>query len=169
LRGQPQGYNSAAALLLPCNCNVRVEEGLRLNGLRYVSWGCSCTASGSELGDTQSIVLCTAGVVTGTQPYSPHPHGNVSAAHLHTHLKNTRLLLLQEGWTPLHEAAFQGQKGVVVRLLGAGAALNAADKVWPPSMTCFDVDSDMTLPGSWGTCRERCLTGWGVRASVGEL
>jgi ankyrin repeat protein len=40
-------------------------------------------------------------------------------------------LLLQEGKTPLYSAAKYGHKEVVGLLLGAGAAVDAADKVRP--------------------------------------
>jgi hypothetical protein len=42
---------------------------------------------------------------------------------------NTRLLLLQNGWTALHYAAWQNYVLVVDQLLHAGAAVNAATKV----------------------------------------
>jgi hypothetical protein len=41
-------------------------------------------------------------------------------------------LLLQKGKTPLYIAAKFGQEGVVQLLLGAGAAVDAADEVGPP-------------------------------------
>jgi ankyrin repeat protein len=41
------------------------------------------------------------------------------------------LLLLQDGWTPLYVAAGNGHLPVVGQLLGAGAALDAANKVGP--------------------------------------
>jgi hypothetical protein len=42
-------------------------------------------------------------------------------------------MLLQHGTTPLHKAAGSGRKEVVGLLLRAGAAVNAADTVRPPS------------------------------------
>jgi hypothetical protein len=42
-----------------------------------------------------------------------------------------RLLLLQNGNTPLHLAAFKGFKEVVGQLLAAGAAVNVANEVSP--------------------------------------
>jgi ankyrin repeat protein len=53
----------------------------------------------------------------------------------------TNLLLgwpLQEGWTPLHKAAEDGRKEVVVLLLDAGAAVDATTKVRPPPHTMHD-------------------------------
>jgi hypothetical protein len=41
------------------------------------------------------------------------------------------LRLLQDGWTALHCAASTGYKNVVAQLLGAGAAVDAPDKVRP--------------------------------------
>jgi hypothetical protein len=41
-------------------------------------------------------------------------------------------LLLQDGKTPLHQAAYWGYVAVVGQLLGAGAAVDAADDVRPP-------------------------------------
>jgi hypothetical protein len=43
-------------------------------------------------------------------------------------------MLLQWGITPMHRAAEKEQHGVVGLLLGAGAAVNAADKVRPTLM-----------------------------------
>jgi ankyrin repeat protein len=42
------------------------------------------------------------------------------------------------GWTPLHIAAWTGRKEVVGQLLDAGAAIDAANKVRPPSQQCAD-------------------------------
>jgi ankyrin repeat protein len=39
---------------------------------------------------------------------------------------------VQDGWTPLHSAAYHGQKEVVVQLLAKGAAMDAAEKVRQP-------------------------------------
>jgi ankyrin repeat protein len=41
-------------------------------------------------------------------------------------------MLLQNRQTPLHKAAGHGYKEIVVQLLGAAAAVDAADKVTPP-------------------------------------
>jgi ankyrin repeat protein len=41
-------------------------------------------------------------------------------------------MLLQEGWSPLHIGAMIGDLEVVRQLLGAGAAVDAVDKVRPP-------------------------------------
>ena len=38
----------------------------------------------------------------------------------------------QNGWTPLHYAAESGHLGVAERLLGAGASIDARDKVRDP-------------------------------------
>jgi hypothetical protein len=54
----------------------------------------------------------------------PTQHGSVTC---HT------WLLLQDGWTSLHMAAQNGHLAVVEQLLGAGAAVDAANKVGPSS------------------------------------
>ena len=54
----------------------------------------------------------------------------------HTVLEGNKwLLLLQDGYTPLHWAAEAGSAEVVELLLGAGAAVDAVTKVRPAPMT----------------------------------
>jgi ankyrin repeat protein len=45
-----------------------------------------------------------------------------------------RVLLLQLGWTSLHEAARDGHLSVVKQLLLSGASVSATDKVTPSSL-----------------------------------
>jgi hypothetical protein len=48
-------------------------------------------------------------------------------------------LPLQDGWTPLHDAAWTGHKEAVMKLLGVGAVVNAPTKVGPPPSSGWTV------------------------------